>query len=1299
MSYAFDYFISYAHKDNENPNVPGFVEKFKEKLLNSEEHQRLFGKKLDIFFDKSTIQNMVQWDSTIREGLTRSRFLIVLLSPEYFQSEFCAKEFDWWMQHEMHRCTLGEGTAPILIYDVANLQDANTETIPDIPEKLQRSYPNWLKQIRKIQSDLKFDMHNFLISKIDDVLNALRDGVKDKVRHQDIVDKLPYDTYPGYNEKFVGRREKLLSLRRYMTQKSGRVVSALTGLGGFGKTELALTYGHAFGWDYQLGRFFKPCDNCKSVFDAFLSCGILEKYGWEPKGTDEERTLFIFNHLKAERDKIIRQNTEAENLKTEGAHLLLILDNVNNPYLISQLLKMNLPDFIHVIITTRENTSAFADIYTGSVYHLTEDESVELLNNLRSFDNQAEAEAARKIAQLLAGFTLIVELTGAFLAKNKKNRFVTYQRQFEQLVTKHADIFQKMADKTGNLMRHAAETVTAVLESTLSSLSGNARKALDFASLMVPDAVAAGWLPELCDLNEDEGEDILNELTGYNLLTQLENEPNIARIHRLVADAVKQEIPEQTRKEIIAKIRGKCEALLAKDKTFWYISENSWNITPVSEFGLSLAEHWTIETSEKKIDWNLTWLLNVSGAILVSLGKTNEARTVLQRCLEICEKRVKTFPENVAVQQDLSIMYANQGDLENIAGNTVAAREWFEKTLKIVSKLADKLPDDDNIQRNLSAAYDRLGDLESSVGNVTAAREWYEKVLNITQQLVYKKPKNVLARKSVSIPYTKLGDLEKAVGNVTAALEWYKKALDNNYRLSEEMPEDVDLQWNLSISYVKLGDMENAAGNAAATRDWYEKALVIRNRLSEMIPDNVDFQRDLSSIYMKLGDLEQSVGNIPDSRTWYIKALKIRQRIAEMIPEDVDVQLALSSSYAQLGDFEKVAGNINSAREYYEKAMEIHKQVVILIPENVGAQLDLSASYSSLGDLENVIENVDNARKWYNKALEIYMRLFKNAPENVNVQQGLSLSYTRLGDIEISSGNIDSAREWDKKALVVFKRLVEQMPENVDVTLDLCDCYANLSNLEIKVNEYETAKEWCNNALNILEPMLNNLTNNVRALQVLGKTYRYLGNSEISNKNYLNARKWYEKALTLFKQLADLMPEDIAAQLYLKEIYEQLGILEEEAKNFDAAREWYEKNLEIAQLIVPKTPEIANMKPDLCAAYNHLGDLDLWTLCLSDAQERYENAWEIAQQLVNTAPDNADFQQCLNNSYQNIRSLNVFCERYGDHEKSEGNIEAAKTWYEYALEFIQDLAEKFPENTQVQEDLVRVQEKLAQIQK
>ena len=988
MEYKFDYFISYAHADNkpENSN-PGFVDVFAEKLKNSTEHKEMFGEDVSVFFDKDEIRSMSDWDNRIRSSLSKSRFFVVLLSPYYFKSEYCAREFDWWMQHEMHRRVLGEGTAPMLIVTVNDLYDSNVDPLPTIPSDIQVKFPNWVKQIRQIQSGPDFDMHDLERAKIDEILRALCKNTKDKVFKQNIAENSPINAgYPQYNENFVGRRENLRSLRQTLSTSCTTAISAVNGLGGIGKTELALTYGHAFAWDYELGRVFATCENADSLEDVILSSSIAEMHGLKLEGSNEKQLTTLYNALKQKIKLIEKRNKEKDIDRTLGAHLLLILDNVNRLELISQNNLDKLPDFFHVIITTRESANEFPHIYTESVDKLSEDESVELLSNLREFGSDPqEAAAARDIARLLDGFTLAVELTGAFL---KKTPYVTYKEQYDYLNADLSDTVQNMVNQTQKLRRHQAECISVVLKSTLSSLSDNARKALEFAALMPPDAVGFGWLPELIGLDENdvEGRKILNELTSYRLLTPLGGQPNIARIHRLVAETIKQKIPENDQKKMLAKIREKCGTLLKNDKTFWCTSENSWNITPVSEFYLALAEQWTIESSEESIDRNLTWALITSGDILNSLGKMNEARVVFQQCYKMCEERVHTFPDNIDSQRDLSVSYNQLGDLEKAAGNVDAAREWYEKALEIHKQLAEQMPDNFDAQQNLSASYERLGDIENIAGNTTAVREWYEKLWENSKRLAEQMPDNIDAQRYLSASYERLGGLEKAAGNLPATWEWYKKALEIDQRLADLMSDNVDAQRSLFVSYNRLGDLEKAAGNLATVREWFENALEIAQRLANLMPDNVQAQRDLSNSYNRLGDLEKATRNIAAARKRYENAMQISKRLADKMPNNVDAQRDLSGSYKALGDLERVARNATVAREWYEKAREILQRLADLMPDDFLIQQTLSALYMNFGDLEYHSGNYALAHKWFEKARGMIQPFAEKSPEYVSLQ-------------------------------------------------------------------------------------------------------------------------------------------------------------------------------------------------------------------------------------------------------------------------------------------------------------------------
>ena len=85
MQYDYDYFISYAHKDNETRDgQPGFVDVFVQKPSIQRYISDCSGRKRKSFSS-----------NRIRASLASSRFLIVLLSPDFFKSKYCAKEFNW----------------------------------------------------------------------------------------------------------------------------------------------------------------------------------------------------------------------------------------------------------------------------------------------------------------------------------------------------------------------------------------------------------------------------------------------------------------------------------------------------------------------------------------------------------------------------------------------------------------------------------------------------------------------------------------------------------------------------------------------------------------------------------------------------------------------------------------------------------------------------------------------------------------------------------------------------------------------------------------------------------------------------------------------------------------------------------------------------------------------------------------------------------------------------------------------------------------------------------------------------
>jgi hypothetical protein len=84
----FDFFVSYARKDNEN----GWITAFVKKLL--EEHRTFSGgRDLKPFFDHESIRSFDDWEHRIYEALSNSRMFLAFLSPNYLASESSVQKF------------------------------------------------------------------------------------------------------------------------------------------------------------------------------------------------------------------------------------------------------------------------------------------------------------------------------------------------------------------------------------------------------------------------------------------------------------------------------------------------------------------------------------------------------------------------------------------------------------------------------------------------------------------------------------------------------------------------------------------------------------------------------------------------------------------------------------------------------------------------------------------------------------------------------------------------------------------------------------------------------------------------------------------------------------------------------------------------------------------------------------------------------------------------------------------------------------------------------------------------------
>jgi cellulose biosynthesis protein BcsQ/tetratricopeptide (TPR) repeat protein len=641
---------------------------------------------------------------------------------------------------------------------------------------------------------------------------------------------------PQRNVVFTGRRTLIERLRDSLLSGTTAVLpQALYGLGGVGKTQLALEYAYRFESDYDLVWWINAAEPTQIRQDLNTLAGHL---GVPLGGKD---LTAVCNEVL---DKLRRG--------TPHARWLLVYDNAEKPADLDGLVPVSGPGH-HILITSRN--PAWAERAARIEVDLfTREESVALL---RRYNQSLESAEAARVAEELGDFPLAVSLAAASLQESA----MPVDTYVEMLRTQMTDILRSQSAPDYPTSAAASWSLDR-----LKSRTPAAAALLQLCAFFGPDPIPRDMLSsrpalELLERHDPSLSDplLMSRLYGEivrNGLAQVDQRTDTLTLHRLIQRVLRDQL---TPDEQVA-MRDRAQGVLGQANPKDPDESENWR-----RYATLLPHLWPTKAQESDNLPVRQWICDT----VRYLWRSGDADTADRTAERVLDSWVPRFGEDDALvlrlRTELGNALRDQGRLteaydvtrdvyergSRILGGdhpyTLGAAMSLGSDLRGVGRYADAMESDretlrrtrrifgDSHQRTLQAA-NNLAVSEFLSGNRQAARDTNREILKQRREIFGPDQRSTLnSATNFARDLRAAGAFQEALKLIEDTLKRSRRALGPDHLIT------FRASLGAAILYRRLGEYEKAY---TTTSETYEQAL---KQLGHDHPDTLSVATNLSA--------------------------------------------------------------------------------------------------------------------------------------------------------------------------------------------------------------------------------------------------------------------------------------------------------------------------------------------------------------------------------------------------------------------------------------------------------------------
>ena len=732
MTAPLEVFYSYAHKD----------ERLRQRL---ETHlSTLLQQGLIAPWHDRNISAGTDWEREIDAYLNSAQLILLLISPDFIASTYCSSIE---CKRAMERHLAGEARVIPIILRPTDWQGVQFERLQALPTNAKpiTTWPNRDQAFLAVARGIREAVEE---------LQGKQPGthpsptLASTLVHQEPFPSTWNVPYPR-NPFFTGRENLLTQLTTALGTGSATALTqpqAISGLGGIGKTQLAVEYAYHARSNYETVLWVRADTRENLVSDYVTIAGLLKL----PQ--------------KDAQDQLIAVNAVKEWLRTH-VKWLLILDNADDLVMVREFLPSASGG--HLLLTTRATAM-------GRLAHSLEvqqlDAQVGALFLLRRANKLApdapleqaspkDREAALEIAREMDGLPLALDQAGAYIEETRSS-VEGYLRLYRQ---QRAALLSR---RGGLVTDHPASVATtwSLSFEQVEERNPAAADLLRVCAFLHPDAIpedmliegAASLGPRLKPLARDElaFNEAIGALGAYSLVRRdvADNTLSLPRLVQVVLkDGMNKKNQQQWAKRVVRAVEAafpevefetwpRCqrnlphalacatlidlhnlgipEASSLLNRIAIYLEEHAQYTQAELLYQRALAIYEKALPSDSS---DTATILNNLANLYRSQGRNEEAEPLYQRALAIDEKTLPPdHPDTATTLHSLAYLYQNQGRDEE-------AEPLYQRALAIKEKvLGTEHPSIGITLNNLASLYweqGRYEEIEPLLHRALAIRE------------------------------------------------------------------------------------------------------------------------------------------------------------------------------------------------------------------------------------------------------------------------------------------------------------------------------------------------------------------------------------------------------------------------------------------------------------------------------------------------------------------------------------------------------------------------------------------------